>query len=98
MCYTLVEMPEKFGLHSQRGYVENEIPATMADIARAYHELNADFITYISSLTDADLDTEDMMYGEAWKRGKSLQILMLHQAHHRAEMLVLMRQAGLPIL
>jgi uncharacterized damage-inducible protein DinB len=23
---------------------------------------------------------------------------MLHQAHHRAEMLVLMRQAGLPIL
>jgi uncharacterized damage-inducible protein DinB len=38
------------------------------------------------------------MYGETWKRGQTLLYLMLHNAHHRGQITVLMRQAGLPVV
>lgn len=38
------------------------------------------------------------MYGEMWKRGTTLTILIKHEAHHRAEMIVLMRMLGLPVV
>jgi uncharacterized damage-inducible protein DinB len=37
------------------------------------------------------------MYGEKWTRGFTLTSLILHQVHHRGQMTVLMRQAGLEI-
>ena len=37
------------------------------------------------------------MYGEQWPRGTTLLALILHQTHHRAQMTVLMRQAGLAV-
>jgi len=37
------------------------------------------------------------MYGEKWTRGQSLLALMAHEIHHRAQMTVLMRQAGLKV-
>jgi hypothetical protein len=37
------------------------------------------------------------MYGEEWAKGFVLQCLILHQAHHRGQMEVLMRQAGLKV-
>ncbi|MBK9413922.1 MAG: hypothetical protein IPN61_11015 [Bacteroidetes bacterium] len=33
-----------------------------------------------------------------WKRGTTLTILIKHEAHHRAEMIVLMRMLGLPVV
>jgi len=38
------------------------------------------------------------MYGEVWKNGATLFILVTHQAHHRGQMTVLMRQAGLKVI
>ena len=46
---------------------------------------------------DDDLEKEDDMYGESWKRGYTLYVLVSHQTHHRGQMTVLMRQAGLPV-
>jgi uncharacterized damage-inducible protein DinB len=46
---------------------------------------------------DADLEVEDDMYGEMWMRGKTLTALVCHQAHHRGQMTVLMRQSGLKV-
>jgi len=37
------------------------------------------------------------MYGQQWPRGAVLSSLILHQTHHRAQMTVLMRQAGLMV-
>jgi uncharacterized damage-inducible protein DinB len=37
------------------------------------------------------------MYGEKWKRGTTLGVLAMHQAHHRGQATVLMRQAGLKV-
>ena len=37
------------------------------------------------------------MYGQVWKRTSVLSSLIAHQAHHRGQMTVLMRQAGLKV-
>jgi uncharacterized damage-inducible protein DinB len=50
-----------------------------------------------SQWTDATLDASDAMYGQMWKRGYTLTALIFHQIHHRGQMTVLMRQAGLPV-
>ena len=47
--------------------------------------------------SDATLEVEDEMYGQKWPRGSTLQALIVHQAHHRGQMTVLMRQAGLKV-
>ena len=47
--------------------------------------------------TDASLDEEIPMYGQIWKKGNILSSLILHQAHHRGQITVLMRQAGLKV-
>jgi uncharacterized damage-inducible protein DinB len=46
---------------------------------------------------DGTLEVEDDMYGEKWKRGLTLAILVNHESHHRGQMTVLMRQAGLKV-
>jgi uncharacterized damage-inducible protein DinB len=47
--------------------------------------------------TDAMLDEMIPMYGQQWPRGNVLTSLIAHQTHHRAQMTVLMRQAGLKV-
>jgi uncharacterized damage-inducible protein DinB len=47
--------------------------------------------------TDETLLQTDEMYGDTWARGLTLFYLIAHQAHHRGQMTVLMRQAGLPV-
>jgi uncharacterized damage-inducible protein DinB len=37
------------------------------------------------------------MFGEKWKRGFAFASLLRHQTHHRGQMTVLMRQAGLRV-
>ena len=46
---------------------------------------------------DATLAVEDDMYGMQWKRGMTLAVLINHEIHHRGQMSVLMRQAGLTV-
>ncbi|WP_133159348.1 DinB family protein [Solitalea longa] len=46
---------------------------------------------------DSELENEVNMYGEMWSKGKILTVLILHQAHHRGQLTVLMRQAGLVV-
>jgi len=47
--------------------------------------------------TEAMLPEAIPMYGESWPRGAILAALIVHQTHHRAQMTVLMRQAGLKV-
>jgi uncharacterized damage-inducible protein DinB len=46
---------------------------------------------------DEELDDEIQMYGMNWKKGITLHALIAHQIHHRGQMTVLMRQAGLRV-
>ena len=47
--------------------------------------------------TDATLEETREMYGENWTIGFTVAALIAHQAHHRGQMTVLMRQAGLAV-
>ena len=47
--------------------------------------------------TEVDLQVEDNMYGEKWSREFTLRVIREHEIHHRGQMTILMRQAGLVI-
>ena len=70
--------------------------STADEIKKAYATASKEMLDAIkSSWDDAGLQIEDEMYGEKWKRGVTLAILIHHEVHHRGQMTVLMRQAGL---
>ncbi len=95
---TLGEMGGHAGLTVDAANEKTPQPATAAAIAEAYKVGAAAVDKAVTSAwTDADLPGEIDMYGEKWTRGQSLLALMAHEIHHRAQMTVLMRQAGVKV-
>ncbi len=95
---TLSEMMARTGLAVGGPGPDAPVPASAAAIAEAYDKASKAVAEQIgSSWTDAMLETEDDMYGQKWPRGMTLFALVTHQTHHRAQMTVLMRQAGLKV-
>lgn len=47
--------------------------------------------------TDASLLVEDEIYGERWARGRTLHVMVLHEVHHRGQLMAMMRSAGLRV-
>ncbi len=73
-------------------------PASAADIATTYEAAAASVAAAVSAQwTDAQTSDLIPMYGEQWPKGGMLSALVYHQAHHRGQMTVLMRQAGVPV-
>ena len=95
---TIKEMMEKTGLHVD-GPAENApVPKTAKEIAEQFAKSAKSLADVVKkSWTDESLLTMDDMYGMQWMRGQTLMFLVLHQAHHRGQMNVLMRQAGLKV-
>jgi uncharacterized damage-inducible protein DinB len=94
---TLGEMMERTGLRLAGPGHDAPVPAAAAIIA-AYEKASASVGDEVAARwKDADLEVEDEMYGDRWARGRTLQALIVHQAHHRGQMTVLMRQAGLRV-
>lgn len=95
---TAPEMLEKTGLTVEGPPYESPAPTSAADILAAYRKTADSVESQIAAAwTDESLQVEDDMYGERWKRGYTLFCLIIHQSHHRGQLTVLMRQAGLPV-
>jgi len=95
---TLHEMPASAGLATAAAAAEAPVPETAAEIAAAYgHAAAAVRAAVDGAWSDTDLDGEIALYGEQWKRGRVLSALIRHEAHHRGQITVLMRQAGLAV-
>jgi uncharacterized damage-inducible protein DinB len=95
---TIAEMMNRTGLAVVGRVGEKPVPHHAAEIVAAYEESSRSLLVEIRThWTDASLQAEDDMYGERWRRGTTLMALVLHQAHHRGQMTVLMRQAGLRV-
>jgi uncharacterized damage-inducible protein DinB len=94
---TLGEMPGHVGLKVDSPAYESDPPREAAAIAAAYEQASRSLLAQIKQWDDATLDVEDDMYGQRWKRGFTLHALLEHQIHHRGQMTVLMRQAGLKV-
>ena len=96
---TIPEMMSQTGLKLSSVDHKAPVPATADEIKKAYAKASKELLSAIkSSWDDGTLQTEDDLYGEKWKRGVTLMILVKHEIHHRGQMTVLMRQAGLKVL
>jgi len=92
------EMMSRVGLKVSAVDPHAPMPKTAKEIARAYAKASKEFLDQIkSSWKDEDLLIVDDMYGEKWMRGNTAFIIVKHEAHHRGQMTVLMRQAGLRV-
>jgi uncharacterized damage-inducible protein DinB len=98
MVTTIPEMMEKTGLSIKAVASDAPLPENAAVIQHSYTAVAAELLEQIKTQwTDPTLLVEDDMYGEKWPRGLSAQVLIDHQIHHRGQMTVLMRQAGLRV-
>ena len=96
---TLGEMLGKVGLTIDCPPENANVPATAEEIAETFEKAAKSVGAEVGkNWTDETLETEDEMYGMTWKRGTTLSLLINHQAHHRGQMTVLMRQAGVPVV
>jgi Uncharacterized protein conserved in bacteria len=75
-----------------------EAPASAETILSAYRKISRDMLHAVRTQWNDDklAETVDIL-GEAWPNGASLRFTLMHQAHHRGQMTVLMRQAGLRV-
>jgi len=92
------EMAHRTGLTFKTVEANSAIPATAKEIVDAYKEASENLLAAIkSSWNDDTLSVEDDMYGEMWKRGTTLGVIISHQIHHRAQLTVVMRLNGLKV-
>ena len=93
-----VEMMRHAGLPIE-GPPDNAPPPPHAsEIAGLYEKASSDVASLVpSSWSDEQLTGQIPMYGQNWTRGFVLSALIGHQTHHRGQMTVLMRQAGLRV-
>ena len=98
LTQTLSEMVPRTGLVVPEPSEDAPVPESAAAIVEAYEKASARVSDEVGSKwTDESLEVEDEMYGQKWPRGQTLMALVSHQAHHRGQMTVLMRQAGLKV-
>lgn len=95
---TSLNMLTEAGLPVDAPQDDNAVPTRVSQIIAAYEKGAASVRAQVSQhWPDAVLLEEVPMYGEQWAKGYVLWAMVLHQAHHRAQITVLMRQAGLKV-
>jgi len=95
---TLDEMLSQTGLEFEATPNDSPVPKTASEIAEAYRLSSDAMVAAINKQwSDETLNKEIDMYGEQWSVATILGILTSHQIHHRGQMTVLMRQAGLRV-
>ena len=95
---TLGEMAVKTGVRVQAPPEDAPEPARAADIAAAYGTASRSLGDDLAARwKDAMLQEKFEMYGSTWTRESALASVVRHEIHHRGQMTVLMRQAGLRV-
>ena len=93
---TIPEMMSLTGLAMNQ--IDKIVPGKASKIAETYEQQANMLLTQVmQKWHDADLLIEEELYGERWARGKTLLILIKHEIHHRGQLTVLMRQAGVVV-
>lgn len=94
---TVPEMMKQTGMEID--YDEKApVPETAAEILEVYTKVTNTLAAQVKEKwSDSDMEVEDDLYGEKWKRGLTLMILVKHEIHHRGQLTVLMRQADLVV-
>lgn len=92
------DMLNKAGLAVEGPDWEAAVPTLAAAIVSAYEHTRQSVQSEVAKKwNDAALLEEHDLYGEPWANGFTLEAMLRHEAHHRGQMTVLMRQAGLTV-
>jgi uncharacterized damage-inducible protein DinB len=95
---TIPEMMERTGIAVDGPTEHDPIPADIETIRKKYNRASESLLyEIIKNWRDATLEEEDDMYGTQWKKGLTLFVLLKHEIHHRAQAMVLARQAGIKV-
>lgn len=95
---SLHEMVSKTGLQFKGAESDQDVPTSAKEIANQYRQANAAMVSAIKEQwNDQSLKEEHDMFGRQLPIGASLLLVILHQTHHRGQMTILMRQAGLKV-
>jgi uncharacterized damage-inducible protein DinB len=98
ITHTIQEMGERVGLNVDLKKQETYNGETAMELVAMYeHAAKSTAGEIERNWINETLTQEDNMYGEMWKRGTTLSVLIHHQAHHRGELVVLMRMNDLPV-
>jgi uncharacterized damage-inducible protein DinB len=95
---TLGEMGEKADLKVNAPPESTPNPSIASTIVAAYEKAGASLAAEVKQKWNDNMLSEEIdMYGQKWTRSATLNSIIKHQIHHRAQMTVLMRQAGLKV-
>lgn len=77
---------------------DDPMPATAAEFVAAYQKVSDSLYDFVlGNWNDEKLTETDDLYGEVWEKGRTLMVLINHEIHHRGQITVLMRQAGVVV-
>lgn len=90
-------LPSFVGLQYEFTRDDNN-PPSAKEIADSYRRSSQALLNAVKTQwTDADLNKEQMMFGKQMSNGDVLNMFMKHEIHHRGQLTILMRQAGLSV-
>lgn len=94
---TISEMLCRTGLEMEE-LNDNEYPKIAEEILNHYKSASDSLVQNLTKeWSDNSLNEDVNMYGETWTKEMILTSLVKHQIHHRAQITVLMREAGLKV-
>lgn len=97
VAVSLGEQGHRLGLPVEGPTEEGDVP-DVERIRDTYGRASRSLVPALrAAWTDATLAEEFDMYGERWTGAFALMALLCHEIHHRGQMTVLMRQAGLAV-
>ncbi len=95
---TLGEMVQRTGLKFDATPEDAPLPSAVKEITDEYKRSSEGMLIAVKKeWKDESLLEEVNLYGQNWKKGKVLSILVNHQTHHRGQLTVVMRLAGLKV-
>lgn len=98
LATTIPEMMSKTGLILESFDEDAPVPDTASEISGYYQKVSKAMAAAIKAQwNDPTLLEQKDMYGESWTIGAALKVLIDHQIHHRGQLTVLMRQAGIQV-
>ena len=96
----IAELGHRMGLTFEEIDQDSPFPPTAKEIVDEYRRTSDGLIKEIKEKWNDDtLSVEDEITGQGdmWSRGKTLGALVTHQIHHRAQLTIVMRLAGLKV-
>ncbi len=95
---SISEMMSRVGFKFDREMKDTDAVTSAEQIREGYALLTASLDEQIrDQWSDESLKVENDMYGQMWSNAATLNVLIVHQIHHRGQLTVLMRQAGLKV-